>query len=298
MRPWLPLVLAFVAGGCYIDTQRHPGPMRAAVDPLPPGTTDLVPAGPEEVLVLRISDPVYVRRPGEAQSFPLYFYSKQARMNAGSWVFSGAGGRVEVLYSDNTSITLYGLGSGIVGSPSRQEPVFDLQQVDRARIDLTTLQQVRLLGGAILESSTGPFVVERAEEGILRIRNRSKGVGRIAYREDILVLDPGEVVDLPVLDTGTGPVEARAGFEAVAGAPFPLEVSGDVSQVSDSDGLRFRAEGEHEVRAHGLRVRLDPGDQVLFGGLARNPRSAPRPDTGAEEGLDQPAADGAEEEQR
>lgn len=278
-------VAALLVTGCYIDTQRHPGPMEATVDPLPPGTTDLYPAGPEEVLVVRISDPVYVRRPGEASSYPLYFYRKQARMNAGSWVFSGAGGRAEVLYADNSTITLFGLGSGVVGSPSRQEPLFDLRQVERARIELTSLQQVRLLGGAILESETGPFILERPEEGILRIRNRSKGEGRIAYRDEVVALDPGQVLDMPLLDSGTGPSDPLAGFQRLAGADGPLEVRGEVELLSDPDGVRLRATGEHEVRGYGLRVRLDPGDEVIFGGLeapeepAQPEQAQPDPDS-------------------
>jgi len=270
----LPSALGLALGGCYIDTQRHPAPMRSAVDPLPPGTTERYPAGPEEVLVVRISDPVYVRRPGEASSYPLYFYRKQARLNAGSWVFSGAGGRVEILFGDNSSIMLFGLGSGVVGSASRQEPLFDLHQVARARIAMTSPQQVRLLGGAILETDTGPFVVERAEDGILRVRNRSTGEGRIAYREEIILLDPGQVVDLPVLDTGTAPSEVDPDLQRLASTTVPVEVRGAVEQLAQDDGLRLRAAGDNEIRAHGLRVRLDPGDEVLFAELGAE-RSAP-----------------------
>ena len=261
------LAAALGAAGCYIDTQRDPAPMTALVEPLPPGTTDLYPPGPEEVLVVRIADPVQVRRPGEASSFPLYFYRKTARMNSGSWVFCGANGRVEVLYPDNSAILLYGLGSGIVGSASRQEPVFDLQQVSRASIVMTSLKQVRLLGGAILETATGPFVVERPDENIMRVRNRSKGEGRLAYRDAIFSLDPGHVIDLPLVDTGTGPIETVPGFQTLQVPGVPLEVRGDVELVDSSDGALLRAQGEHEVIGFGLHLRLDPGDEVRFGGL-------------------------------
>ena len=105
--------------------------MEPTADPLPLGTMGQHPVGPEEVLVVRIADPVHVRRPGEASSYPLHFYSKQSRMNAGTWVFSGSGGRLEVLYPENTSIMLYGLGSGVVGSESRGEPIFFFRELDR-----------------------------------------------------------------------------------------------------------------------------------------------------------------------
>lgn len=283
---------ATLLSGCYMNTQRHPAPMEATVVPLPPGTTDLYAAGPEEVLVVRISDPVFVRRPGEASSYPLYFYRKQARMNAGSWVFSGAGGRLEVLYPDNSSITLYGLGTGVIGSPSRQEPLFDLRQVDRARIELTSLQQIRLLGGAILETETGPFILERPEDGILRIRNRSKGEGRVAYLDEVFALDPGQVLDMPVLDTGTGPTELSGGYQRLTSGGGALEVRGEVEMVDDAGGVRLRASGEHEVHGFGLRVRLDPGDEVIFSGLdaATDEGSAP---ASSGEGAGSDAADAA-----
>ena len=258
-----PAALTLLSG-CALNTQRHPAPMIAAVDPLPPGTTGLYPEGPETVLIVRIADPVFVRRPGEASSFPLYFFRKREYMNAGSWVFSGAGGRAEVLYPDNSSILLYGLGSGVVGSASRQEPIFDLLQVDRARIEMRTLQQVRLLGGAVLESATGPFVVERPEEGILRVRNRSTGEGRIAYRDAVFALDPGHVLDLPLVDTGTGPIQEPPGLQVLPFAGGRLRVRGDVEPVEDPAGVRLRATGDHEVLGFGLRVRLDPGEEVLF----------------------------------
>ena len=263
-RGALVALAALSAAGCYIDTQRYPGMMRAEVDPLPPGAADLYPAGPEEVLVVRISDPVHLRRPGETSSFPLYFYRRQARVNAGSWVLCGAGGRVEVIYPDDSTVTLFGLCSGVVGSESRQEPAFDVQEVTRARIELASEHQVRLLGGAVLESDTGPFVVERTAEGHMRVRNRSTGTGRIAYREEVIRLDPGQVVDLPVLPSGTGPRELDPGLQALADAALPLAVRGAIERVPDERGVRLRATGDHEVRGWGLRVRLDTGDEVLF----------------------------------
>ena len=95
---WLLLPLLT---GCWIDTQRHPAPMLAEQGELPPGSSGQFAAGPEEVIITRLADPVFVRRPQEASSFPLYHYRNQERLNAGGWVFSGAGGRVEIALSDH-----------------------------------------------------------------------------------------------------------------------------------------------------------------------------------------------------
>ena len=118
--PWIALV-ALQSAGCYIRTQRFPEPMQATVDPLPPGTQDLYPEGPEEALVIRHADPVQIRPAGLSSSFPLPFYDKQARVNSGSWVFSGAGGRVEVLWPTSSSLVLFGKCTGVIGSPSSSE---------------------------------------------------------------------------------------------------------------------------------------------------------------------------------
>lgn len=268
LRSLLAGLTALGLAGCYIPSQRYPGPMRAEQDPLPPGARDLYPEGPEEVLIVRISDPVFVKRPGEASSYPLYFYRKQARMNAGSWVSTASGGRIEIIYPDKSVVTLYGLASGVVGSASRQDPIFEFFQVEKAQVNFRTTQQVRLLGGALLETDTGPFIIERPEERILRVRNRSKGEGRVAYRDRVFPLDPGEVLDMPLLDEGTGPVEEAAGFQRLAGADARIEVRGEVERVEgEAGGVRLRANGEHEVRAYGVRVRLDDGQEVVLGDL-------------------------------
>lgn len=267
--PLLALLVLF-GSGCFAQTQRYPSIMQPAVDPLPPGTKNLHPGGPEEVLIVRIADPVHVRRPGEASSFPMYFYSKQSRMSAGTWVFSGAGGRLEVLYPGNTSIMLFGLCSGVVGSESRGEPIFFFRQLDRARIVMQEGQQVRLLAGVVLTADGGPFVIERPTRDIMRVRNRSTSTGRIAYREEIFHLDPGHVIDLPLLEgLGGAPQQADPGFQTMLVGAAPLRLRGDVEVLpSDARGTRIRANGDHEMRGLGLRVRLDPGDEILFSDLS------------------------------
>ncbi len=249
--------------GCYVSTQRHPGPMVATVDPLPPGTTTQYPAGPEEVLVLRIADPVRVRRPGQAADFPLYFYKKQARMNAGSWVFCGAGGRAEIILGGDASVRFLGYGSGVVGSPSRDEPMFFLHEVETAVVHFPELgQQVRLPGGAILAGVRGPFVIEREHDDILRVRNRSKSVGRLAYMDEQFQLSPGDVIDLPILDGSTAPREEDPGFQTQTGVDRQISFRGDVTLIPNGKGVRISATGENEVLGHGLRLRLEKGQEI------------------------------------
>ena len=73
--------------------------MRETTQPLPSGGTALFPPGPEEVLVVRHSDPVLVRSAGQAQSYVLRSFNKQVRVNAGARIFTDAGGRAELIYS-------------------------------------------------------------------------------------------------------------------------------------------------------------------------------------------------------
>lgn len=273
------LPLLALLSGCYLSTQRYPGPMVAAVDPLPPGTTTQYPAGPEEVLVLRIADPVHVRRPGQAASFPLYFYRKQARMNAGSWVFCGAGGRAEVILGGDASVHFLGHGSGVVGSPSRDEPMFFLRDLETVVIYFPDNgHQVRLPGGAILDAEKGPFVIERENEEILRVRNRSKRMGRLAYLDEQFQLSPGDVIDLPILDGGVAPREEDPGFQTQTDVDRQLSFRGDVVLVPQGKGVRIRATGENEVLGHGLRLRLEKGQEVWIDDFVTTaPAVAPDP---------------------
>lgn len=266
---WLLLLAALpLLSGCWTQTQRFPAPMLPEVEPLPPGTTDLYPAGPEEAIVTRLADPVFARRPGEASSFPLYYYRKQVRLNAGSWVFSGAGGRVEILYPEGTTITLFGRGAGVIGSESRGEPLFFLRQCDRAMLTLAKGEQVRLLGGAVLTAEGGPIALEHRSDDSLRVTNRSLNACRVAYRDQVFLLDPAEVVDLPLLDSGTAPMEEAPDFRTIQAAGQPIQVRGAVEVFEAEGGTRLRATGEHEILALGLRLRLNPGDEVLLRDLS------------------------------
>lgn len=262
--PWAAALSLPLLASCWLDTQRHPGPMFVDRGELPRGSADQYPVGPEEVLVTRLADPVFVRRPGEASSFPVYNYAKQLRLNAGSWIFSGAGGRVEALYPEGSTVTLFGRGAGAVGSSSRGEPIFYLHEVDRAVLHLRQGEQVSLLGGAVLTADGGPIALELVLDDVLRIVNRSLGTCLIAYREEVFQVDPAEVVDLPLLQSGTGPLVEHPDFLSfrIGGDGQPFHIRGDVEAAAESGATRLRATGTHEVMGLGLRLRLDPGNEA------------------------------------
>ncbi len=266
--------LLFVSTSCTVygrwpfwTTQRDPGPMTNAVDPLPAGAQAEYPEGPEEVLVVRHADPVKVRPAGRTAGFPLSFYDKTTRVHAGSSVSVAPGGRVEVLWNDGSSILMSDRGFGLVGSPSRGESMFTFLEVTTAWIDLKGEEQIDLVGGARLSAASGPIALERVRADILRLKNQSKEPCRIAFREDVIDLDPGQAVDLPLLSAGGRPTRSATSAEIVIGPGFEVRSSGSVQTGTDATGVRVQAVGEHEIQGMGVRVRLDRGEEVEFQGL-------------------------------
>ncbi len=251
----------------FWSTQRHPEPMTDAVDPLPGGAQTLYPEGPEEVLVVRHADPVKVRPAGRTAGFPLTFHATTERVHAGSSISVAPGGRAEVLWGDGTSILLSDRGFGLVGSPSRGEPLFTFLDVATAWIDLAGEEQIDLVGGSRLSASSGPIVLERVRFDIVRVRNQSKSSARIAFREDVLELDPGQAVDLPLLTGGGQPTRSATSVDAVAGPGFAVRATGAVETDADQNRVRVQAVGEHEIQGLGQRVRLERGEEVDFSGL-------------------------------
>jgi hypothetical protein len=277
-------LLALALGpGCYMGTQRFPGVLEPTVDPLPRGTLELYEPGPEEALVVRHADSVFVRVAGSTVPRSLQFHDKRERVSAGSWVLTGSNGKVEVLLAGGARVELTGVGSGSIGSESRREPLFRLRDVSRATLSASEtgeLAQFELPGGARLATDAGPFVLERLGEDIVRLRNRSLGVGRVAYRDVLFDLAPGEVVDLALPPSGTAPFQRDPGFRTLpTDDRTPLEVRGEVEVLQAETGARLRATGPHEILAHGLVLRLDEGDEVFFHGLggAAAPASEPPP---------------------
>ncbi len=251
----------------FWSTQEHPGPMVDAEDPLPPGAQALYPEGPEEVLVVRHADPVKVRPAGRTGGFPLTFYEKTVRVHAGSSLSVAPGGRVEILWNDGTSILMSDRGFGLVGSPSRGESMFTFLEVATALIDLSGEEQIDLVGGARLSASSGPIALERVRSDIVRVKNQSKTSSRIAFREDVIELDPGQAVDLPLLTAGGRPTRSATSADLVAGPGFSVRASGAVEADADAARIRVQAVGEHEIQGLGQRVRLDRGEEVDFQGL-------------------------------
>ncbi len=251
----------------FWSTQRDPSPMTDAVDPLPPGAQLLYPEGPEEVLIVRHADPVKVRPAERTGGFPLSFYEKTTRVHSGSSVSVAPGGRVEILWNDGTSILMSDRGFGLVGSPSRGESMFTFLEVTSAWIELEGDEQIDLVGGARLSAASGPFVLERVRSDILRVKNQSKASGRVAFREDVIELDPGQAVDLPLLSNGGKPTRSATSSERVAGPGFQVLSSGSVQTDADATRVRVQAVGEHEIQGLGQRIRLDRGEEVDFQGL-------------------------------
>lgn len=273
---WGALALALVAApGCYIRTQRFPGPLEPTVDPLPGGTRELVAPGPEEALVVRLADPVLVRSADAAAPRALKFHDKRARLSAGGWVQTGPNGKAEVLLADGARVELSGTAAGVLGSESRREPSFLLRDVTRAAFTFVEPAQVALPGGALLAADSGPFVLERVEPAVLRLRNRSVGTGRIAYRDALVDLAPGESIDLALPPSGTAPFQRDPAFRTLVTDDAPIETRGELEVLEADAGARLRAVGPHEILAHGLVLRLDPGDEVIIRGIGeRRTRAA------------------------
>lgn len=257
------------------STQRWPGPMEARANPLPEGDAVARPTGPEEVLVVRHADPVQVRPAGLTSSFPLSFYDKDIRVGAGATVYSAPGGRVEILWPDGSSVVMFGRGTGTIGSPSRGEPAFSFRQVERALIDLNHDEEIELYGGAHLSAGSGPFILDHVRADILRVKNQGKLAGRIAFREALFTLDPGQVVDLPLLSAGAMPMPRDSGLSLARVGGFTVEYGGAVERVPSEGAVALAARGEHEIHGLGVSVRLQPGEEARFRGLERVGEPAP-----------------------
>jgi hypothetical protein len=283
----LGLALACAPGCVWRDPQRWPGPMTPEVDPLPPGDSTHHPAGPEEVSLIRHADPVQVRPAGALSGHPLSFYEKKVRLTAGGAVIVAPGGRAELLWAGGTSIVLFGRGIGWVGSPSRGEPMFEFQEVERASLNLHEGDQVRLLGGSILSGTSGPYLLERTPEGTMWVRNQSKGGVRLAFREELFELGPGQGVLLPLLSEGAAPFSDDPALQRINGPGFSVRLLGDLEVAEEAEAGMLRVNATtpssepREVRGLGVRVKLSTGDSAVFSGMSSKPVAKPAPDAPA-----------------
>lgn len=286
MRAAAIVTVGVLATGCagfqhfpWFDSQRWPGPMEAAEDPLRAGDATRFPRGPEEVRILRHADPVQVRMAGSAGSIPLSYKRKEMRVSSGSGVMSSGGGRAEVLWPNGSSAVLFGFTDGIVGSPSRGEASLILRDIDEVRFDPKAEDLYELQGGAKLRVRSGPVRVTRPRRGILNIANESKRSAQVAFRDATIVLDPGQAVDLPIL-TGSAQVagDNSTGERKLAttqGSGFTLEAGEGATATAEAGALVARGNGV--VRALGVQVALAPGTEARFSGLVRTPGSTPAP---------------------
>jgi hypothetical protein len=256
-------------------TQRWPEAMQNSTDPLPPGVSYLLEEGPEEALVVRHADPVKVRPTGFTAGYPLTFYDKSVRVHAGSAIRSAAGGRIEVVWPNGNSLLLFDEGGGVIGSPSKGQASFILLDVEGARIQFKTADQVELPTGIRLSAASGPFTVDRISHDVLRLSNDSKGPGEILFRDAVITLDVGQVVDLPLLSAGGKPEPGDEALQRAEGPGYALSWSGSVDMQRETDSVRLRALGTNEVRANGVRVRMAQDEAVRFDGLGKMPAERP-----------------------
>jgi hypothetical protein len=285
----------------WVDTQRYPKPMNPRAD-LPPGSAELYAPGPEVVLVVRTADPVQVRRAGEVQGHPLHFYDKRERVQAGSFVHTGSGGRAELAWANGTTVKLSGDCTAVIGSTSRGDPTLYLLDVAVAVIVPRVAERFELAGGAELEVDAGPVVLERVAPDVLRVRNSSRETLAVAFRDARMVIDPGELVDLPILAAGARPTESEP-ESRLLGSGFSVATWGDVRLAREGDAIAADAGGPGEVEGLGVRVRVAAGDRVWLSGAAgtdappapKAPRSAIGPASAPVMPPREPAPDAAPE---
>lgn len=263
-------LLVLACAGCAAWTQVWPPPMQTVREPLAPDPHPHAP-GPEEVTVVRHADPVQLRRAGTVAGFPLFFYDKSTRANAGASVIVSAGGRAEVLWPSGTSVMMFDQGVGWVGSPSRGEPLFEFQDVANASLQLSPGDRVSLVGGAILSGESGPITLERGREQELTVRNQTKLNVTISYREEMIILSPGQSVMLPIVSSGTGPIQIDPDRKRIAGPGFGVWTLGPVRTLEDPGRVSLAADGDASVSALGVNVKLAPGSSATFGSLGKQP---------------------------
>lgn len=260
-------VLVGLAAAC--QTHRWPPPMGGVEVPTT-GLDALANAGgPQEVSVFRNADPVQVRRSGANSAFPLQFFNKSERVRSGGMVLTGLGGRAEVLWPVvGTSILLYDECAVSIGEPNRGEPTASFPILTRARLHINPADRIELLGGAILrcqsDGVTGPFVLERIQDEILRIRNQTKSPATVAYREEVLSLSPGQLVDLPLLGDDSSPFAADPDLVAFSGGGIEVRVKGQLDRAEAPGALRIDSRGPARIQGQGVTIDLGSGETALF----------------------------------
>ena len=252
--------------------------MEPVVHPLPGGDVPPPPYGPQEVIIFRMSDPVLVRRAGETSGYPLTVYQKQERLRSGASVLCAAGGRCELLWPDMaSSVLIFDEGVCVLGEPSRDEPLVTFKKLTRSRVFLTPTDSVAIMGGALLkgdpDENSGPFLLDRVRDDVVKITNQSKLACTLTFREQDLILSPGEVMRLPLLEASGAPIQRDPAEVEVTVAGREVPVVGDVEV--GPHGLK--AKSEALVRDLGVTVSLGAGETVILDVFGVADDSAPAP---------------------
>jgi hypothetical protein len=129
--------------------------------------------------------------------------------------------------------------------------------------------RVRLMGGAELTGSSGPYVLERLKDRKLAVYNQSKGELRVAFREELFTLDPGQKVVLPLLSASGAPIRPDPNGKDASGPGFVVRVSGSIEPLTLSGGLGFSSSGESRLSGLGQRIELQAGESSSFSGFER-----------------------------
>ncbi len=277
----LAAVLAAIGALTLVSctTQRWPAPMTQATDPLPAGSDSGQPGGIEDVLVVRHSDPVQVRRAGASGAFPMRFFAKRERVTSGAWIYCGAGGKAELIWPrEGIAVILFDDGSARIGERERGEPAVSLLAVTRANLDVLPGTVIELPGGALFEGDperrSGPFVLARIRPNVLRLKNQSKGIATVRFREETLRLSPGQVVDLPLVGAGTGPIPPASAPLRLERGSLDVALEGEVDVEDELPGLLIAADGPGRAFGRGVHVTLLRGERVRFFGLGEAPPAA------------------------
>lgn len=290
----VPVFLALLACGAC-TTQRWPAPM-GGLGGASSGLPAPDPSGIDEVLVLRHGDPVEVRQAGALGSYPLRFYRKQERVRPGGLVLVGAGGKAEVLWPGlPTSALLLGQAVARIGATSAGEPALTFEELENARVQLAAGHSVALIGGARLsgdanEEQGGPYLVERIAPDLMRVRNQSRASCSIEYRDEQIVLQPGELVELAILGAGSAPSDHEEQTRVVKSPGGPVSLQGQVEARTEGADVALRGtSGGGSAVARGIEIRLAAGASALLTGLAPTvapaspasiePKNAPAPES-------------------
>jgi|GEM_PF-5369651 len=257
-------------GGCR--TQVWPGPMPAAVEPLP-GGLETVAEGLDEVVVTRLSDPVRVRPAGTVGSVPLPYVDKRRRLRGGSTVHLAAGGRAEIAWpGEGLLIQLFDAGHLRVGVRERGEPAAILYRPTRAVAELPAGTRLRVQDAVDVvapeAARVGPLRFERTLGGILRLFNNGATEVQLDFGDERVALGASQSIDLVEIDrTAADARAARRGLDQSLplGDGTVLRWSGPLSFAARARSVWMAAgESPSVLDAGGSLWHLEPGSGVQF----------------------------------